>query len=439
VFSTQPSPSNLANVPFPRQPAVQVKDQYDNVIQNPVTTIGTKFGTGPAGANLVCAQAGPRVVDGTVQYSDCKIDKPGQYKLFVSSGGIGTDSDPLTVSVGPPTKLVFTAYPGATTGPTLTPQPRVAITDDQGYTVTTAPATTITLAINKNGGTFSCTGGLTAETVNGEATFTGCQQTAGDTGYTLSASASFANILGGTFAVSSAPPPPSSTLSLSTFCGTPTPISTSGANQCPADPSKSPAQANIKLPQTPSEGVRLQAHFDGGASRVLTFEVSKDQETWSPIGTATTNASGDASVFYRPSDNRYYRVSFGGAGDLGAAMSSVVRVVVRALVFIRPSGCTVSSPCGVNLGDDITFTATARPNRPELPPQAAMFTVQRRSGSTWVDADIDALVIPVSKVTMAARERGRYEREFSRAAERMLPTLQARRHYMRAVDPDSTT
>lgn len=41
--------------------------------------------------------------------------------------------------------------------------------------------------------------------------------------------------------------------------------------------------------------------------------------------------------------------------------------------------------------------------------------------------------------TMAARERGRYEREFSRAAERMLPTLQARRHYLRAIDPDSTT
>ena len=41
--------------------------------------------------------------------------------------------------------------------------------------------------------------------------------------------------------------------------------------------------------------------------------------------------------------------------------------------------------------------------------------------------------------TMAARERGRYEREFSRAAERMLPTLQARREYLRAIDPDSTT
>lgn len=41
--------------------------------------------------------------------------------------------------------------------------------------------------------------------------------------------------------------------------------------------------------------------------------------------------------------------------------------------------------------------------------------------------------------TMAARERTRYEREFTRAAERQLPTLQARRAYLRAIDPDSTT
>lgn len=39
--------------------------------------------------------------------------------------------------------------------------------------------------------------------------------------------------------------------------------------------------------------------------------------------------------------------------------------------------------------------------------------------------------------TMAARDRRRYEREFTRTAERALPTLSARRHYLRAIDPDS--
>ena len=79
-----------------------------------------------------------------------------------------------------------------------------------------------------------------------------------------------------------------------------------------------------------------------------------------------------------------------------------MRVVVRALVFIRPAGCTSSNPCRIGLNDEIHFTATARPNRAELPPQAAQFVVERKSGSTWVDAGIDALVVPVSKATGTA-------------------------------------
>ena len=38
--------------------------------------------------------------------------------------------------------------------------------------------------------------------------------------------------------------------------------------------------------------------------------------------------------------------------------------------------------------------------------------------------------------TMAARDRMRYEREFSKAAERRLPSLVVRRIYQRAMDPD---
>ena len=38
--------------------------------------------------------------------------------------------------------------------------------------------------------------------------------------------------------------------------------------------------------------------------------------------------------------------------------------------------------------------------------------------------------------TMAARDRTTYEREFTRAAERKLPTLAARRDYLRRIDPE---
>jgi hypothetical protein len=39
--------------------------------------------------------------------------------------------------------------------------------------------------------------------------------------------------------------------------------------------------------------------------------------------------------------------------------------------------------------------------------------------------------------TMAARERLRYEREFTRAAEKRLPSLVGRRMYERAIDPEN--
>ena len=38
--------------------------------------------------------------------------------------------------------------------------------------------------------------------------------------------------------------------------------------------------------------------------------------------------------------------------------------------------------------------------------------------------------------TMAGRERPRYEQEFTRAAEKRLPSLVSRRMYERAVDPE---
>jgi len=61
-----------------------------------------------------------------------------------------------------------------------------------------------------------------------------------------------------------------------------------------------------------------------------------------------------------------------------------VRVVVRSLIFLRPTGCTASDPCRTSTGSTVLFTAIARPNRPELPQQQVQFTVQRRSGSTFV-------------------------------------------------------
>ena len=263
-----------------------------------------------------------------------------------------------------------------------------------GVTIAGGVAATVTLAIGAEPiGRHAHVHRRTAVgTINGVATFTGCSINNPGTGYTLTATAS--NIVppqtigpatSTAFNVSTAT---AATISLTTFCGQPNPIDLAGPGTCAPDPTKSPPQANIELPQTLDEGVRLVAAMGAtGANRPISFEVSKDQVTWGVVNSTTTDATGNASFFYRPSDNRYYRAVFAGAADLGAATSPVVRVVVRALIFLRPTGCTNSAnPCVKNDGTSTESTATARPNRPELPTQTVRFFLQRRSSGTWVTA-----------------------------------------------------
>ena len=79
----------------------------------------------------------------------------------------------------------------------------------------------------------------------------------------------------------------------------------------------------------------------------------------------------------------------------------MVRLVVRALIFLRPTGCTNSGdPCVKSGGTSTTFTATARPNRPELPTQTVRFVLQRRSSGTWVT--VDEAIVTVNKATGTA-------------------------------------
>jgi hypothetical protein len=503
IYLVQPSANNFGGTPFGTQPVVRARDQFGNNVANAPVALAITPGTGATGATLACTP-NPVMTNagGNATFVGCVIDLSGSYRVRASNGSVFIDSGTFNVGVGPASKIIFKAYPASTTPPTLNPQPRVAVTDAGGNTVTGFPPSGISLAINKSSGTFTCTGGLSATTVNGEAQFAGCTQTTPDTGYTLTANINVFNIVGPAFAVTpptlafiAGPGAPTvgqpfptnvqvaiqnggatipgiaatvtlaigtnpsggvltctggtavgtvsgvatftgcaidkvgtgytltatasnvipaqnigpgtsaafnvtlsttpAVISLTSFCGTPQPIDTVGPNQCAPDTSKSPAQANIKLPQTTSEGVWLQAHFaSNGANRSVIFEVSKDQTTWSTISTQTTTAAGNAQFFYRPSDNRFYRVSFAGAGDLGPGMSPTLRVVVRALVFITPSNCpSSSSPCKISQGRTITFHAIARPNRPELPTQTAVFTVQRKSGSSFVTVSTQSAIV----------------------------------------------
>jgi hypothetical protein len=511
IVVTQPSANNNGGTNFGTQPVFLARDQFGNAAANVPVTLGITPGTGAAGAALTCTN-NPQTTNGAggALFAGCKIDLAGSYRLRATSGTGQVDTGLFNVNVGPAVKIIFTGYPNATTAPLLNPQPRVAFADAGNNVVTTFPNSNITIAVNKNGGTFSCTGGLTAQSVSGVATFNGCTQTTPDTGYQLSASFMALNIIGPAFAVTpptlafvagpgspvnAGQPFPTSiqvaiqnggttitsgvsatvtlaigtnpsggtltcpggtavgtingvatfpgcsinnpgtgytltatasnvvpmqpisgavssffdiftantaSIALTTFCGQPDPIDLTGPGTCAPDTTKSPPQTNIELPQTLDEGVRLVAAMGvTGANRQISFEVSKDQVTWGVVNTTTTDANGNASFFYRPSDNRYYRATFAGAPDLGAATSPIVRVVVRSLIFLRPTGCTDSTdPCVKNDGTSTTFVATARPNRPELPTQQVRFVLQRRSGSTWVTTVEQT--VTVSKATGTA-------------------------------------
>jgi hypothetical protein len=202
IYLTQPSASNFGGAAFGTQPVVLARDQFGNGVAGAHVTLSITPGTGPSGAHLTCSTNAPSTdASGHATYAACRIDKVGQYRLRATSGSVGTNSGAFQVKVGTATRLAFIAYPASTTKTTLASQPRVAIVDAGGNVVTTFPTVGITIAINKHADHFSCTGGLTANTVAGVATFRGCRETYLTSLYRLTAWTGFANVTGRVFAV----------------------------------------------------------------------------------------------------------------------------------------------------------------------------------------------------------------------------------------------
>ena len=265
------------------------------------------------------------VAAGVATFSGCSINKLGTgYMLTATSAPALAPATSLAFNVvaGPASKLTFIVQPPATasSGTAFPGSIQVAITDAGGNVISSGITATIALSIGTNpgGGTLACTGGNTANTVSGVATFTGCAITGSGLGYTLVATATTTN------PVTALAPATSTTIDLTAVAAviaitTNPPLNTA-----------TPPQAVIVW----GHDVLLTTHFSGnGANRQFQLQVTKDQVTWSTIATLTTNASGDASFTYGPSDNRYYRAVFAGAPDLGAGTSPTIRVVVRSVIL----------------------------------------------------------------------------------------------------------
>jgi len=111
-------------------------------------------------------------------FAGCKINTSGNYELTAVdvTDGLQVNSSSLTITVGAASQIGFVQQPsGATASGTVFPtQPKVAIEDAAGNTVTTASAT-ITLALGSGStGTLS---GCTSTMTGGVATFSACKVT----------------------------------------------------------------------------------------------------------------------------------------------------------------------------------------------------------------------------------------------------------------------
>jgi hypothetical protein len=127
---------------------------------------------------------------GEASFSGCKIDKTGTGYTLKATDGVLTlaTSSTFNVTVGPAAKLGFTQQvAGAKAGIAFTTQPKVAVQDAGGNTVTT-DTSSITVAIGTNpaGGTLTCTTNPLAATA-GVASFAGCKIDNAGSGYTLTA------------------------------------------------------------------------------------------------------------------------------------------------------------------------------------------------------------------------------------------------------------
>jgi hypothetical protein len=130
------------------------------------------------------------------------------------------------------------------------------------------------------------------------------------------------------------------------------------------------------------QGFTLGVQFAAsGANRTFELQGTRDGTAWTTITTLTTNATGGASLVYRPVTNLFYRAVFGGAPDLAAATSNEVRTVVRGLAVMRPTNN--GSVKTIARNSSITFTTTVRPARPELPPSTVSFFFYRQVSGVW--------------------------------------------------------
>jgi len=372
AFQVQPTGA-VAGSPITAQPVIKVVDMSGATVTTgaaSTSTVTLALGANPGAATLTCdGGLSKAAIAGIVTFTNCAISAAGTgYTIVASATSLApVTSLPFDVATAVPQTvvLVFQAQPtGAPANAPFATQPVINVTDGAGHTWTTGAAATATvtlaLSVNPSGGTLSCTGGLTKTAVAGVATFAGCFVTAQGTGYTITAS-----VTGGTPATSNP-----FDIAAGVVGGTPTLTLSTTATA-------------ILWGTGVTLTAQLGAPSTGGVTsgRTIHLQSSLNGTTWANVTDLTTDASGSASLVYRPVTNLYYQAVLDAAADLGAATSAMQRVTVRQLAVMRPDNAGRTK--AVSLGTSLIFTTTVRPDRIDVPPGRVTFQLYLLVGSTW--------------------------------------------------------
>jgi trimeric autotransporter adhesin len=191
VGYSQPPTAVVAGSAISPAVVAAVQDASGNTVTSSNATITVAITTNPGGGTL-SGTLSVNASSGVATFADLSINKSGTgYKLTMTSPGLTSAvSATFNVTAGTAAQLAYTAQPsGGTGGVSWATQPKVAIQDTFGNTVTTSTAN-VTLAITSGTGTsgavLTCTANPKAA-VSGVASFAGCKIDKSGSGYTLTA------------------------------------------------------------------------------------------------------------------------------------------------------------------------------------------------------------------------------------------------------------
>ena len=386
-FTTQPLGANLGggrpaeqvSRAWAIQPVVAIVDQFGQVVRSDNSTViqlsitsGSPQTGGPG--RLSCSGGTATTVQsGFAFFTGCSIDTAGTaYQLTANTVSWGSTqmlfdtSLPFDITGGNfPSRLRFNTQPlgavsggitpSSTTGTPWIIQPSVAVLNSSGQVLTNDFQSVVTLSIDPSspaGGQLFCASGTSVQVNFGVATFAGCQIVGTGNGYRLRA---IAQTVTGQIG-------PTTSLPFNITA------SASALQQQPSAFTISPG-ASLTITATLSG--------NGSSGQLITFQGTNALHTeWTTFGTATTNASGVASITVNPQFTATVRSVYAGSGALAPATSDADTVAVRAAVAIAPGGTN-----NVTRGTSVTYRATLRPDPGQG--QRVQFLIYQLVNGVW--------------------------------------------------------